>query len=51
MVFFLSFFKTFYFILEYIPLTGGSAGKKKNPPAMWEPGCGPRVGKIPWRRE
>ena len=26
---FLSFFKAFYFILEYNPLTGGSAGKKK----------------------
>ena len=43
---FLSFLKAFSFILEYIPLTGGSAGKE-NPPAMWEPGCGPWVGKIP----
>ena len=23
----------------------------KNPPAMWEPGFDPWVGKIPWRRE
>ena len=23
----------------------------KNPPAMWETGFDPRVGKIPWRRE
>jgi len=23
----------------------------KNPPAMWETGFNPWVGKIPWRRE
>ena len=42
MVFFLSFFKAFYFILEYIQLTGGSAGKKKSTcnvgTWVWSPG-------------
>ena len=29
----------------------GSAGKKKNLPAIGRPGFDPWVGKIPWRRE